>query len=102
MAFFVVYITHPDERCAQEISDQLVEEQLVACANIYPMQSIYQWNGAVQRAGEWVSILKTKIDKKAAIIDRVEELHPYEIPCITFVQAEANPKYEAWIAESVK
>ncbi|MCC7464667.1 MAG: divalent-cation tolerance protein CutA [Saprospiraceae bacterium] len=100
MPFLLFYITHPDEATAQRISSQLVERRLAACANIFPMSSAYWWQGAVQQEGEWVSVLKTRLELESALEQAVKEWHPYEVPCILRFEVRANEAYEKWVEES--
>jgi len=102
MGFIIIYITHENESAAKKITDQLVEEKLVACGNLFPIQSAYWWKGAIQNEKEWVSIVKTIPELWNKVKSKVEEIHPYEVPCIMKLEAEANDKYEAWIRESVR
>ena len=101
MAFKIIYITHPDEATAKKISAALIGKKLVACANLFPINAIYWWQGAVQNEGEVVSILKTTENNFEKVQKAVEEIHPYEVPCIMGIRAEANAAYEKWIQESV-
>jgi periplasmic divalent cation tolerance protein len=101
MAFVIVYITYGTEEDAHRISRMLVEERLVACANIHSIQSLYWWHDIVQTEDEWVGIVKTTRDKWEQLKQRVESLHPYDTPCIMKFDVEANEKYEAWIRDSV-
>ncbi|MDO8365700.1 MAG: divalent-cation tolerance protein CutA [Saprospiraceae bacterium] len=97
MPFLVFYVTYPDEAAARRISESLVEQRLAACANIFPIQSVYWWEGAVQQEGEWVSILKTRLGLEDELEKAIETLHPYAAPCIMRFEARANAAYEAWI-----
>lgn len=99
--FIILYVTHPSEEEAKRISDALVAQKHIACANIFPMQSAYWWKGAVEQEGEWVSILKTTPEKHSEVEQLIEQLHPYEVPCIMKLEASANAAYEAWIRASV-
>ncbi len=100
MAFLLFYITHPDEKTARDISNHLVEQQLAACANIFPISSAYWWQGSVQQEDEWVSIVKTRIDLEQRLEEEVEKIHPYQVPCLMRVEVRANAAYERWILES--
>jgi len=102
MSFCTIYITFGSEEDAQRISKQLVEERLAACANIFPIKSIYEWNAVLQNEQEWVAILKTTHDRWVALKSRVDEIHPYEVPCIMKIEVEANEKYEAWIKSQTR
>lgn len=102
MRFALVYITHPGEETAREISNLLLEKRLIACANIFPITSAYWWQGAIQREGEWVSIVKTSLDKWDLLKEEVLRIHPYEVPCILKMEVEANEAYYHWIEGEVK
>ena len=101
MRFALVYITHPGEETAREISNLLLEKRLIACANIFPITSAYWWQGAIQREGEWVSIVKTSLDKWDLLKEEVLRIHPYEVPCILKMEVEANEAYYQWIKAQV-
>lgn len=101
MPFSLIYVTHESEEKARALSDQVVREKLAACANLFPIRAAYWWQGAVANEDEWVSLLKTTPENWLAIQSRIEELHPYEVPCIIRIDVEANEAYEKWIRESV-
>ena len=102
MSFIAVYITHNSADAAKALTDVLIEERYIACANIFPMQSAYWWKGAIAREDEVVSIVKTIPENWSALVGKVKQLHPYEVPCIMKIEAEANVAYEAWIRENVE
>lgn len=102
MAFSIIYITFSSEEDAKHISGQLVEERLAACANIFPIASMYWWQEVIQSDNEWVAIVKTTPALWSVLRDRAEALHPYEVPCIMKIDVEANEKYEEWIRTSVR
>lgn len=102
MAFFICYITHPDEATARRIGDAAVEQHLAACANYFPIGSAYWWEGQVQQEGEWVSLLKTTAARMEALEQYVLAVHPYETPCVLRIAAHANDAYEAWIEASTR
>ena len=102
MGFLAIYITHPDKATAERISGALVREKLAACANCFPIQSAYWWEGAVQNEAEWVSLVKTIPAHWEELVAYVEQHHPYDLPCIMRAEVSANAAYEQWIAEQVR
>jgi len=79
----VVYSTIDDIKDARKIAHILVEEQLVACVNIIPsVESIYKWKGKVEMDNEVILLAKTVDEKVKKTIQRIKELHSYEIPDI--------------------
>ncbi|MBK7873804.1 MAG: divalent-cation tolerance protein CutA [Saprospiraceae bacterium] len=102
MSFIVIYITHSSEAEAKRVSDHLLQQKLVACANIFPINSAYWWQGQIQYEGEWVSIVKTTLENWEKVKFEVEKIHPYDVPCIMKIEVEANNAYEQWIRDEVK
>jgi periplasmic divalent cation tolerance protein len=94
--------TFPDRETAQRISNQLVTEQFAACANILPdMESIYRWQGKLERGTETLVFFKVSEDRQPAFQQKLRSLHPYEVPEIIFVPiAGGLPDYLRWVAEN--
>ena len=100
MGFIAVYITHESLEEAQRISEHLVRSRLAACANIFPIHSLYFWVNELQKDQEWVSLVKTRPELWDRLVDEVELLHPYEVPCIAKIELQANKAYEEYIREA--
>lgn len=98
----VVLSTAPSTEIATEIGRTLVEEGLVACANILPpMLSIYRWKDAVQSEPEVQMILKTTAARIPELCERLTVLHPYDVPeFLELDVAGGLPRYLAWIGTS--
>ncbi|MEM2934568.1 MAG: divalent-cation tolerance protein CutA [Methanocellales archaeon] len=100
--FSIVYITASNFEEAKRIARILVEERLAACANFFPITSSFQWKG-VQEASEVAVIAKTKFEKVEEIIERVKQIHSYEIPCIISWKIEQGYKpFLKWIEDEVR
>ncbi len=98
----LLYVTHPNEEHALKVSRVLVEEKLVACTNVFPIQSMYPWEGKIQSESEYVSILKTFPGLKDKVVDRMIQLHEYEVPCILSFAVEVNAEYKDWLLSCLK
>jgi periplasmic divalent cation tolerance protein len=100
--FSIIYITAGDMAEAQKIGRILVEENLAACANIFPITSIFRWKGNIDEASEFGIIVKTRTEKVKEIEKRVKEIHSYEVPCVvSFKIDEGSLDYLDWINNSV-
>lgn len=97
----VVYITFPNLEKAQEITQTLLESRLIACATIFPCNSMYWWDNKIQNDSEFVVIAKTTTDKYDQLVLKVAEIHPYEIPCILKFDAQAQLPYAQWVMNEV-
>jgi periplasmic divalent cation tolerance protein len=92
-------MTAPDVETASRIARALVEERLVACVNLVPgVRSIYRWEGALQQDSEVLLVVKTRADRAAELVDRVAELHPYELPELVMLPAVGGSlAYLDWV-----
>ncbi len=95
----VVLVTAPDTRVADRLATALVEERLAACVNLVSnVQSIYRWEGSVQRDPEVLLVIKTASDRLAAMTERVEALHPYDVPeVVALPVASGSSPYLDWV-----
>ena len=95
--FSIIYITTSDLGEARRIARTLVEERLAACVNVFPITSIYHWDG-VQEDDEVALIVKTRRENVKKIEERVKELHSYETPCIiSFAIDSGSEEFLKWV-----
>jgi periplasmic divalent cation tolerance protein len=65
------------------------------------MESVYRWQGSVERETERQVIIKTTLPRVDALWQRVRELHPYEVPEFVVIPiVDGNQAYLQWIADS--
>ncbi len=88
---------------AFRLARMLVEEKLIACANILDgVSSIYMWKDKVQEEQECLLLAKTTSTAWDLLEKRILELHPYEIPCVVAYQAEqASAAFAQWVLKNV-
>jgi periplasmic divalent cation tolerance protein len=98
----VVLVTAASADEAAALGRTLVEERLVACANVVgPIRSIYRWQGAVEDATEHLLLLKARADDVDALAARVRALHSYDVPEVIALPIVAgSTAYLAWLAEA--
>ena len=96
-----VYALFGSAEEAQMICRAMVEEKLAACANILaPCKSIYRWEDKIETASEVPVLLKTRADIAQALIDRIDQLHSYEVPAaVAWAVDAALPAYLTWVEE---
>ena len=97
----LVYTTWPDDETAQKAACTIIGERLAACANILaPMRSLYRWQGAVEVAEEIPVLFKTHEAGGQVLAERLAELHPYAVPAIVILKADAFGPFAAWVQEA--
>ena len=94
------YVTAKNESEALTIARTLLEEQLIACANVIPtIRSLYRWQG--KTIDDCESLMIAKTDKKLAekVTARIRQLHSYECPCIIhFTPAGGFSPFLDWVS----
>lgn len=99
----VVLITFPADADVAAFAGTLVDERLAACVTVSPpVESVYRWNGAVERERERQLMVKTVQARVPVLRRRVRELHPYDTPeflCLSV--SGGDERYLAWVQEMV-
>lgn len=100
MAFSLLYVTHPSKPEADRITIGLLNEWLIACANFFPIDSLYHWEWSINRSQEVVTLYKTINSHIDRVKLYIEQNHKYKIPCIMKIaEVSANESYENWIQD---
>ncbi|MBI3033837.1 divalent-cation tolerance protein CutA [Candidatus Woesearchaeota archaeon] len=93
-----VYITFRDEPEARSIARHLLEKRLIACANIFPVKSMFWWQGKVTDEQEVAMLAKAPKRNFGRIKDEVRKLHSYEVPCIVSLPVEHKDEdFSKWV-----
>ena len=94
-----VFITAPTDEEATAIANALIEKHLAACVQLLPsMQSVFFWQGKIERQEEVLLIAKTTSSKFSELEREVRELHSYETPeIVAFPLTLVNKSYLSWM-----
>jgi periplasmic divalent cation tolerance protein len=102
-AFRWVYVTCNDPSEAEKIGTEMVKKRLAACANWFPVRSVYWWEGRMEKAAETALVLKTTAGRTKALIAAIKKAHSYKVPCIEALPIlEGNADYLRWIREETR
>lgn len=96
----LLYITNSSAEHAKALARHLLGKKMIACANIFPVHSMYMDNG-IKEESEAVLIAKTAEKNYAKVKKEIEHIHPYTIPCILKIPVKANKKYEEWLKKQL-
>ena len=98
-----VFMTAANREEAARLAQMLVEKRLAACVQILPeMESVYRWQGKVERQPEVLLIAKTTAARFDELEKEVIVFHSYETPEIVAfpLTAVSNP-YLEWLKANV-
>lgn len=96
----IIYTTCPTRKEAEKIALTLARERLVACVNMWPINSIYWWEKKIEKAGEWALLCKTRNALANKVEERVRKLTSYNLTVIE--QWEVKRVYKGvlkWVNE---
>jgi periplasmic divalent cation tolerance protein len=99
-----VYAVFANADEAERIGRAVIEERLAACVNILgPCRSIYRWEGKIEAADEVTAIFKTHHWNSDDLMERIAELHSYDVPCIvTWPINKILRKYADWVEDNTR
>ena len=98
--FIVIYVTCANGAEAEKISAALLDEKLIACANVLaPHTAHYSWKGKREKGSEVAIIMKTRADLFEKVRATILTLHSYECPCIvSWPLTAGHGPFLDWIA----
>ena len=102
--YIVILVTCKDKQEAEKISQQLLNERLIACANIVsPVTSFFYWMGKTDVAEECLVVMKSRGDLFGQVAERVKRLHSYEVPeVLALPLVDASKAYLDWMSVVLK
>lgn len=94
----LVWCPFPDEAAARAAATALLDERLVACANLLPgVQSLFSWQRGRDGGAECGALFKTTARLLDAAMRRLSEVHPYDTPAITGWTVRADAGTLHWL-----
>lgn len=98
----IIYTVFANPKEADQISEILLQENLIACANTWKISSQYHWKGQIEHSEEVAAFFKTTSWNYSKAIDRLKTLHSYETPAIIKLHGNAIPAYFNWLRSETK
>ncbi len=97
--FIQIATTTATQAEAQRIARLLIDQHLVACAQVTgPVRSVYRWQGKTEEGDEWVCTLKTRESLFERVASAIRGVHSYQCPEIVAMPIHtASEDYLAWL-----
>jgi periplasmic divalent cation tolerance protein len=98
-AYAIVMVTTASKQEAENIAQRLLQERLIACANIIgPVSSLFQSSGKTECAEEYLILMKSRKSLFGKLAETVKVLHSYKVPEILALPVVAASKaYLNWL-----
>jgi periplasmic divalent cation tolerance protein len=102
--FLQVQTTTDSRAEAVELAQAAVEARLAACAQVAgPIASTYWWEDGLERAEEWLIMLKLPADRYDDLASFLTQRHSYDEPEIIATAIVAGaPSYLDWLQEETR
>jgi periplasmic divalent cation tolerance protein len=99
----MVFMTAANREEAVRLAEMMVADRLAACVQILPeMESIYRWQGKIERQQEVLVIAKTAASKFEELEREVRAIHSYDTPEIVALPLTAGSSpYLEWLKQSI-
>jgi len=103
-SYVVVIVTVANREEAVKIVRSLLEERLIACANIVgPISSMFWWEGKIDEASEFLVFMKSHENHFERLSEKVAEIHSYKVPeIIALPIIKGSPSYLEWLSDSLQ
>ncbi|MCK0129714.1 divalent-cation tolerance protein CutA [Erythrobacter sp. F6033] len=97
----LVWCPFPNRAKAREVSNALLDQKLIACANIVgDIEVIYEWNDSRCNENEVGVLFKTTDAICDEMIQKLGDYHPYDTPAIIGWRCDnSHPSTRAWLIE---
>jgi len=101
--YSIVISTFGDKNSANKAAKALVECGLAACVQIFPIDSIYRWQGEICSDSEVVLFIKSRTALFDKIKAAIRVIHTYDVPEIVQIPiTDGLPEYLKWIDDHVE
>lgn len=96
--YIIVQVSAGNRDEAATIARTVVERKLVACAQIVPIHSFYEWKGTIESEDEFLILMKTRRDVYSDLEACILDIHSYDVPEIMALPVVAGlESYTQWI-----
>lgn len=86
------------EEEVRRIANKLIEMNLAACVQFFPITSIYRWKDQIEESKEYLLFIKSTLKNKNKILEFLEKEHTYELPEIVVTSLDYVSKdYSKWV-----
>ncbi|MEM2936442.1 MAG: divalent-cation tolerance protein CutA [Candidatus Bathyarchaeia archaeon] len=104
MSYVTIVMTTANREEAVKIVNHLLQERLIACANIVgPVSSLFWWKEKIEAAEEFLVFMKSGEGLFEKLSERVKALHSYKVPEVLALPiVKGLPAYLEWLGSSLK
>ena len=104
MSYIEICTTTDNEEVVSTIKDFLLTQKLSPCIQIISnIDSSYIWNNKNITSNEFLVKIKATKKYKSKIINKIKEIHNYDIPeIISYDISIESQEYEKWLKQNME
>jgi len=104
MKLIIVLMTASSKKEAEDITHKLLEERLIACANIVDnVSSLFWWKQKIEQENETLVVMKSSEKMFKQLTQRIQQLHSYQVPEILALPIVAGSQpYLDWMKSNLE
>jgi len=104
MSNIFVLMTTATREEAEKIARSLLNQKLIACANIVgPVSSLFWWKEKISQENEFLVLMKTSAELFEKLATTIKQMHSYEVPEIIAIPiAKGEQTYMKWLSSSLR
>ncbi len=103
MGAMIIISTYPDKKSILKIATVVVKKQLAACVNFTKINSVYTWQGKMEKTSEFLAFFKTTSRASSSLKVEIKKSHPYKVPEIAEIKINSiNKSYLDWLLQSTR
>jgi periplasmic divalent cation tolerance protein len=89
---------------AEKITRSLLDQKLIACANIVgPVSSLFWWKEKINQENEFLVLMKTRSALFKNLATTIKQIHSYEVPEIIAISiTKGEQSYLEWLNGSLR
>lgn len=97
-----VYTTCGSKEEARSIGLACINEHLAVCADFWPIESIYPWQGVIENTEQYMLALTTQASLAEKLAPFILSLHSYTTPMVSTVDiSKMNSDYRFWAQKTL-
>ena len=94
---YLIITTEADRKNASKLANFLLREKLVPCVTLKNVESLFWWEGDINKSKEVQLMIKCKKENINNVCKKIADNHSYEVPEIIYFPVSANKNYYHWI-----
>ena len=102
MKYTIIKIAYDNIDLLNNTKVELLNEKLIACAQVTRINSTWRWKGNLETSMEYMLEVKTKEKNIDEIYNIIRKYHNYDCFEFTYYEVKCSKEYYDWIEEVVR